>query len=154
MQEKKIKYSAAFEERSASFTPFVVSVDGVLGHDAQHLMRRLYDQIAMKWEKSHSEVMGWVRARVAFAILCAKTFACVDPGPKISNDQQNNIIEHNSTQHTLRQINNYMGQSPRKWPFAINYKSYKNDSRLNRYNFGTVNAIDFLFSKHHTTQFL
>ena len=27
--------------------------------------------IAVKWEKSHSEVMGWVRARMAFAILRA-----------------------------------------------------------------------------------
>ena len=43
-QEKKRKYSAAVEERRASFTPFVVSVDGVLGHDAQHLMKRLCDQ--------------------------------------------------------------------------------------------------------------
>ena len=70
-QEKKRKYSAAVEDRHASFTPFVVSVDGVLGHDAQHLMKRLCDQIAVKWEKSHSEVMGWVRARMAFAILRA-----------------------------------------------------------------------------------
>ena len=69
-QEKKRKYSAV-EDRRASFTPFVVSVDGVLGHDAQHLMKRLCDQIAVKWEKSHSEVMGWVRARMAFAILRA-----------------------------------------------------------------------------------
>ena len=61
-QVKKRKYSAAVEERRASFTPFVVSVVGVLGHDAQHLMKCLCDQIAMKWEKSHSEVMGWVRA--------------------------------------------------------------------------------------------
>ena len=29
------------------------------------------DQIAIKWEKSHSEVMGWVCAKMAFAILCA-----------------------------------------------------------------------------------
>ena len=70
-QEKKRKYSAAVEDRRASFTPFVVSVDGVLGHNAQHLMKRLCDQIAVKWEKSHSEVMGWVRARMAFAILRA-----------------------------------------------------------------------------------
>ena len=70
-QEKKRKYSAAVEDRRASFTPFVVSVDGVLGHDAQHLMKRLCDQIVVKWEKSHSEVMGWVRARMAFAILRA-----------------------------------------------------------------------------------
>ena len=59
-QEKKQKYLAAVEERRASFTPFVASVDGVLGHDAQHLIKRLCDQIAMKWEKSHSEVMVWV----------------------------------------------------------------------------------------------
>eukprot|EP00731_Ephydatia_muelleri_P006476 Em0003g724a len=70
-QEKKRNYSAAVEDRRASFTPFVVSVDGVLGHDAQHLMKRLCDQIAVKWEKSHSEVMGWVLARMAFAILRA-----------------------------------------------------------------------------------
>ncbi|KAL5493165.1 hypothetical protein EMCRGX_G014303 [Ephydatia muelleri] len=62
-QEKKRKYSAPVEERRASFTPFVVSVDGVLGHDAQHLMNCLCDQIAMKWEKSHSEAM-----RVAGAV--------------------------------------------------------------------------------------
>ena len=54
---KKRKYSAVVAERRASFTPFVVSVDGVLGHDAQHLMKHLCDQIAMKWEKSHSEAM-------------------------------------------------------------------------------------------------
>ena len=48
----------------------------------------------------------------------------------------------------------YMGQSPRKWPFSIYFKSYKNDSRLNRYNFGTINAIDFLFSRHHNIPFL
>ena len=71
-QEKKSKYLAAVEERRASFTPCVVSVDGVLGHDVQHLIKRLHnvcDQIAMKWEKSHSEVMVWVRARIAYQIL-------------------------------------------------------------------------------------
>ena len=32
-------------------------------------------------------------------------------------------------------------------------KCYKNASRLNRYNFQTDNAIDFLFSTLHTTPF-
>ena len=31
---------------------------------------------------------------------------------------------------------------------------YINESCLNRYNLGTVNAIDFLFSTLHTTSFL
>ena len=79
-QEKKRKYSAAVEERRASFTPYVVSVDGVMGHDAQHLMKNLCEQIAMNWEKSHSEVMEWVRARMAFAILHATNLCCVDLG--------------------------------------------------------------------------
>ena len=48
-QEKKRKYLAAVEERRASFILFVVSVDGVVGHDAQHLIKRLCDQIAIKW---------------------------------------------------------------------------------------------------------
>ena len=34
---------------------------------------------------------------------------------------------------------------------APRLKCYKNASRLNRYNFPTDNAIDFLFSTPHTT---
>ena len=37
--------------------------------------------------------------------------------------------------------------------FAPRLKCYKNASRLNRYNFPTDNAIDFLFSTLHTTPF-
>ena len=36
---------------------------------------------------------------------------------------------------------------------APQLKCYKNASRLNRYNFPTVSAIDFLFSTLHTTPF-
>ena len=36
---------------------------------------------------------------------------------------------------------------------APRLKCYKNASRLNRYNFPTDNAIDFLFSTLHTTPF-
>ena len=46
-----------------------------------------------------------------------------------------------------------MGQFPRKLPHGYIIKCYKNASRLNRYTFPTVNAIDFLFSTLHTTPF-
>ena len=46
-----------------------------------------------------------------------------------------------------------MGQFPRKLPHGYIIKCYKNASRVNRYNFPTVNAIDFLFSTLHTTPF-
>ena len=39
-------------------------------------------------------------------------------------------------------------------PSLYIYKSYKNHSRLNRYNFRTVHAINILFSTLHTTPFL
>ena len=45
----------------------------------------------------------------------------------------------------------YLGQFPRKLPHGCIIKCYKNASRLNRYNFPTVNAIDLLFSTLHTT---
>ena len=41
----------------------------------------------------------------------------------------------------------HMGQFPTKLPLKI-------PLRLNRYNFQTVKAIDFLFSTLHTTPFL
>ena len=46
------------------------------------------------------------------------------------------------------------GTDSEKRIYRYIYKSYKNDSRLNCYNFGTVIAIDFLFSKLHITPFL
>ena len=41
-----------------------------------------------------------------------------------------------------------------KGPSAYYKICYKNALRLNRYNFRTVNAIDFLFSTLHSTPFL
>ena len=70
-QEKKKKYLEAVQTRRATFSPFVVSVDGVLGHEVKLLIKRLAEKIAYKWEKSLSELTGWVRARMAFAILRA-----------------------------------------------------------------------------------
>ena len=39
--EKKSKYLAAAEARHASFTPFVVSVNGVLGYEANSTLQCL-----------------------------------------------------------------------------------------------------------------
>ena len=40
-------------------------------------MEHLGNQIALKWEKSHSEVMGWVCARMAFTIYVHATNLCL-----------------------------------------------------------------------------
>ena len=71
-EAKKMKYSEAAALRRASFTPFVVSVDGVLRREASFYIKHLVQKLAHKWEKSNSEVLGWMRARLSFAILRAK----------------------------------------------------------------------------------
>ena len=56
---------------NASFTPFFATADGALGHEAKTFMRHLADKVAAIWHKSHSEVLGHVRARMLFAVLSA-----------------------------------------------------------------------------------
>ena len=61
---------------SASFTPFVLTADGALGHEAKTFIHHLADRIAVIWQKSNSEVLGYVRARMHFAVLRA-TNLCI-----------------------------------------------------------------------------
>ena len=70
-KEKKEKYSSACEQRRAVFTPLCVSVDGMFGRETNHFLRRLGERLSVKWEMSVAQVMGWVRARLSFAILQA-----------------------------------------------------------------------------------
>ena len=66
----------AAEARHASFTPFVLSIDGLLAREAQFVVRRFADKLSTKWGKPYGKVMGWVRTRLSFAILRA-TSRCV-----------------------------------------------------------------------------
>ena len=72
--EKKRKYLQACQDRRATFTPFCVSVDGMLGSEAEFFVKRLGDFLAARWERPYSVVMGWVRARLSFTILRAALF--------------------------------------------------------------------------------
>ena len=74
---KKQECSQAAEITHASFTSFVVTANGALGHEAKSFMRHLADKIAAIWHKSPSEVLGYVRARMLFAIYVLKICAFV-----------------------------------------------------------------------------
>ena len=74
--EKKRKYLQACQDRRATFTPLCVSVDSMLGSEAEFFVRRLGDFLAVKWERPYSVVVGWVRAHLSFAILWA-SLLCV-----------------------------------------------------------------------------
>ena len=69
--EKKRKYLQAFQNRHTTFTPLCVSVDGMLGSEAEFFVKRLSDFLAARWERPYSTVIGWVRARLSFVILRA-----------------------------------------------------------------------------------
>ena len=75
-KEKKAKYTLACEERRAVFTPLCILVDGMLGRETNHFLRRLGERLSVKWERSYSQVMEWVRARISFDVLRA-TILCL-----------------------------------------------------------------------------
>ena len=61
-QQKKRKYTSAAEAPRASFTPFVVSTDGMLGREVNFLLKRLAQSISIKWEKPQGQTTGWLHA--------------------------------------------------------------------------------------------
>jgi hypothetical protein len=72
--QKKSKYHDACEMGHASFTPLVVTADGLFGREAKSFIHHLCERIALKWGKNHSEVCHWVRVRLSFSILRATEF--------------------------------------------------------------------------------
>ena len=70
-QEKKRKYLEAAEPRHSSFTPFVLSVDGMMGPEASCFLKRVAEQRSFHWNKPYSIVMGWVKVRMEFATIYA-----------------------------------------------------------------------------------
>jgi hypothetical protein len=75
-EEKKRKYLEACLERRRHFTPFVCSVDGMLGREAKSFAQRLAAKLANKWEKFYSQDCGDVSARLSMAIVRA-THLCM-----------------------------------------------------------------------------
>ena len=68
-EKKKRKYSSEAEARRGSFTPFVVSTDGMLGREANFLLKRLAQRISTKWDKPLGQTTRWLHTRLSFAIL-------------------------------------------------------------------------------------
>ena len=63
-EEKKIKYLSAIEACHASFTPFVVSVDGAMARDASVFLKHLADKLSCRWgdlivKRSYGQKILW-----------------------------------------------------------------------------------------------
>jgi hypothetical protein len=75
-KEKKRKCLGAFLENRRHFTPFVRSVDGLLGREAKTLAKRLAVKLAGKWQKPYSQACGYVKATLSMAAVRA-THLCL-----------------------------------------------------------------------------
>ena len=66
---KKKKYLGACLAQRRHFTPFVVSVDGLLGKEAKTALKKISTRLAVKWERPYSQVCVYVNARMSIAIV-------------------------------------------------------------------------------------
>ena len=82
---KKKKYLASCLAQHRHFTPFVVSVDGLIGREANQVLRKLATRLAEKSGKPYSVVCGFMRARMSIAIARA-THLCLR-GSRIPTDR-------------------------------------------------------------------
>ena len=78
-EKKKCKYLSAAELHHAFFTPFVISVDGALGHEALMLVQCLTDRLSSSWGKSYVHMLAWIKVRLAFAIIWATDLCFYGP---------------------------------------------------------------------------
>ncbi|OEU07108.1 hypothetical protein FRACYDRAFT_251843 [Fragilariopsis cylindrus CCMP1102] len=69
-KEKKKKYLDQCLLQRRAFTPFVVSVDGLIGYEASNVLKQLSKRLADKWNKPYSVTCGIVRSRISIA--CAR----------------------------------------------------------------------------------
>jgi hypothetical protein len=83
-KEKKRKYLQNCLKQRCHFTPFVVSVDGLLGREAATFSKRLAAKLASKWQRNYSEVCGYVNARLSITIVWA-THLCLQ-GSRVPTD--------------------------------------------------------------------
>ncbi len=55
------------------FTPMVYSVEGIAGCEAQHAKKHLTVHLAGKWNCEYSQMVFYVRVRMAIAVVCANS---------------------------------------------------------------------------------
>jgi len=65
--EKKWKYCDACTECSATFMPLCFSVDGLVGDEAACFLKHLASCLSVIWECHYGEIIGLLRAWLAFA---------------------------------------------------------------------------------------
>jgi len=72
-KEKKDKYLQNCLEMRKDFTPMIYSVDGIAGREARNAEKRLATHLASKWKREYSQMVYYVRVRMAIAVVRANS---------------------------------------------------------------------------------
>ena len=68
-KDKKKKYLDACLKKLQQFTPFVISVYGLLGVQVWETLNRISSQLTTKWKEPYSRTYGYVRSRVEITLF-------------------------------------------------------------------------------------
>ena len=68
--KKKMYLEACLQQRQ-HFSPFVASVDRLLGLEAAANLKRIFSRLATKWRQPYSKMCGYVKSRVAITLVRA-----------------------------------------------------------------------------------
>ena len=80
-KEKKKKYLYACLNERQKFTPFVTSVDLLLGFKAEATLKYIASHPVTKWKDPYSRTCGYVKIRVAITIV--RAIHCCNRGARL-----------------------------------------------------------------------
>ena len=66
---KKDKHGQHYNNQGKHFSPFVLSVDGMMGKEAQVVIATLIQLMSAKMDELISQVKGWVNDRIEIAVV-------------------------------------------------------------------------------------
>ena len=73
---KERMYLEACLQQRQHFSPYIASVNGLLGTEAMATLKRLASRLATKWKQSYSKNCGYVKSRIAITLVRA-THRCI-----------------------------------------------------------------------------
>ena len=69
-------YLEACLHQRRHFSPFVASVDGLMGVEATATLKRIASRLATKWKQSYLKTCEYVKSRIAITLVRA-THCCI-----------------------------------------------------------------------------
>ena len=68
-KEREKKYLDACLKQRIQFTPFLVSVDGLLGVEREGTLKCIAICLTMKWKEPYSHTCGYVKSRIVITLV-------------------------------------------------------------------------------------